>query len=414
MSNNDDDPNIQVSNGTCYSSAGEVLDASFIPCGNDAFGRQTCCGAGDNCLADNACFGFHGQGYGSYLTYMAGCTDPAYEADTCPQKKIDQPWIALTLCDDSDGEWAPCSQIDNPTTLQPGAYCSCTDAAQTTIQFSDAVSLSSLASLPGSTGESIQFFAGHAPTGTVTGGGGGGGVTTTVIQTTVDGSGSTGVVTQTLPGTTVTGTAAGTSDGSSATSSSSTGGGGGGGGSSSDSGSGESGQLNQGAKIGIGVGVGVGGVLLLALGIMLFLWHRRRRRQRRGPTTDNDMAGGAPGGGLLRKKTYNNTKEKTKANEVEGQPVAETEGTAVPPWTLRSELEGDVGTSQVPVVGAGTGLAAADKEKKSKVFKPYRKSPGVPEMGEDALLEAGGTEVGERVEIDGREIGRRGGIGPAM
>ena len=82
------DTNPFVSNGTCYTAPGEGLDGSFIPCGNDAFGHQTCCGAGDNCLSDNACFGIHGSGYGSYLTYWAGCTDPAYEATTCPKKDI--------------------------------------------------------------------------------------------------------------------------------------------------------------------------------------------------------------------------------------------------------------------------------------------------------------------------------------
>ena len=81
------DPNLYVSNGTCYTAAGKELDKGFIPCGNDAFGHQTCCGAGDNCLADNACFGVHGSGYGSMLTYMGGCTDPDYNDASCPDKK---------------------------------------------------------------------------------------------------------------------------------------------------------------------------------------------------------------------------------------------------------------------------------------------------------------------------------------
>lgn len=81
------DLNILVSNGTCYTKAGEKLHESFIPCGNTAFGFQTCCGAGDNCMADNACFGIHGSGYGSQLTYQAGCTDPDYKDKSCPDKK---------------------------------------------------------------------------------------------------------------------------------------------------------------------------------------------------------------------------------------------------------------------------------------------------------------------------------------
>ena len=82
------DPNILVSNGTCYTAAGQKLDSSFIPCGNDAFGHQTCCGAGDNCLADHSCFGIHGSGYGSSLTYLAGCSDPDYKDASCPQKDV--------------------------------------------------------------------------------------------------------------------------------------------------------------------------------------------------------------------------------------------------------------------------------------------------------------------------------------
>jgi hypothetical protein len=81
-------PDAFISNGTCYTAQGERLDGSFIPCGNDAFGHQTCCGAGDNCLFDNACWGVHGSGYGSYLTYWAGCTDPDYADATCPIKII--------------------------------------------------------------------------------------------------------------------------------------------------------------------------------------------------------------------------------------------------------------------------------------------------------------------------------------
>jgi len=78
--------NILVSNGTCYTKAGEKLHESFIPCGNAAFGHVTCCGKGDRCLADNACYGKYGTGYGSDLTYFGGCTDPDYKAGTCPSK----------------------------------------------------------------------------------------------------------------------------------------------------------------------------------------------------------------------------------------------------------------------------------------------------------------------------------------
>jgi hypothetical protein len=75
-----------ISNGTCYSSAGKELGDEFIPCGNAAYGHQTCCGNGDKCLADSACFGKYSTGYGSDLTYMAGCTDPDYASSACPKK----------------------------------------------------------------------------------------------------------------------------------------------------------------------------------------------------------------------------------------------------------------------------------------------------------------------------------------
>ncbi len=79
-------PNIQVSNGTCYSASGEQMDPGFLPCGNDFYGHRTCCWAGDNCLLDNACFGIHGSGDGSFLTYLAGCSDPDFADASCPNK----------------------------------------------------------------------------------------------------------------------------------------------------------------------------------------------------------------------------------------------------------------------------------------------------------------------------------------
>lgn len=86
MSNSD----IFISKGKCYSAKGEELDDSFIPCGNDDFGHVACCGRGDTCLTNNSCFGIHGSGYGSYLTYMAGCTDSDYKDSSCPNKDIGQ------------------------------------------------------------------------------------------------------------------------------------------------------------------------------------------------------------------------------------------------------------------------------------------------------------------------------------
>lgn len=52
-------PNISL--GTCYFGPGQVAASNFIPCGNYAFDTYSCCQAGDNCLASNACFNYRMQ-----------------------------------------------------------------------------------------------------------------------------------------------------------------------------------------------------------------------------------------------------------------------------------------------------------------------------------------------------------------
>ncbi len=80
-------PNVFVSNGTCYWAADQQMNANFLPCGNDFYGHRACCWVGDTCLADNACFGSHGDGSdGTRVTYLAGCSDPSYADATCPDK----------------------------------------------------------------------------------------------------------------------------------------------------------------------------------------------------------------------------------------------------------------------------------------------------------------------------------------
>ncbi|KAK4448752.1 hypothetical protein QBC34DRAFT_102454 [Podospora aff. communis PSN243] len=303
--------NIFISNGTCYSAAGERLHESFIPCGNAAVGHQSCCGARDNCLKNGACFGIHGSGYGSWLTYQAGCTDPNYEHESCPKKQFDQPWIALTHCDNSNGAWAPCSQSGNPTTLQPGSFCSCTDAAKTTLAFRDTDPIASLASLPGSTGQSIQYFVTPDP---ATGGGSAGPTTgssnptQTGSETTSAGDSSRG--SSSSSGAQQTGTAPPNSD---------------------TPGS-ESGP-SSGTKIAIGVGVTVGVLILLAAIAALFFLRRRRGRSR------DEIEGSAS-----EKKPGNNRTSGVSTtptmSEADGNPVSEVGGTKARPWSMRSELEG--------------------------------------------------------------------------
>lgn len=73
--------NIFISNGTCYSAAGQQADDAIIPCGNAVHGPLTCCQQGDMCLSSQACYN---DEFG--VTYLAGCSDPEYEDDSCPDK----------------------------------------------------------------------------------------------------------------------------------------------------------------------------------------------------------------------------------------------------------------------------------------------------------------------------------------
>ncbi|KAK7191631.1 hypothetical protein DPSP01_004764 [Paraphaeosphaeria sporulosa] len=382
------DLDILVSNGTCYTKAGEKLDESFIPCGNTAFGFQTCCGAGDNCMADNACFGVHGSGYGSQLTYQAGCTDPDYKDKSCPDKKgIDQPWIALTRCDDDESVWGACSQEGNPSTLQPGSQCSCTEKAKfTPTAFSDSPVLALFASLPTGTGGSIKFETGHVPTGdptsdsspaetgsASTGGSGSGGTNQSASQTgnsaTEGSAGNNAMPSRTGAGSLSSNTSSG-SDSSSTGSGSNNGGSNNGGsndGGSSDSSSG----LASGAKIGIGVGVAVGLLLLITIIAAVLLRRRKHRRSaatapeiEKGDKNDaSSLTGAAAGrasdatGADPRLSNVTGATEKTNnISEADGKPlsgaakpgvteldseaVMEVSGQTAHPWDRGAELDG--------------------------------------------------------------------------
>lgn len=79
-----DGPNIHVSNGTCYSGRDLKANSSMIPCGNDYYGHIACCQESDTCLESNSCF--NGE---YFVTYVAGCSDPSYEDESCPDKSRD-------------------------------------------------------------------------------------------------------------------------------------------------------------------------------------------------------------------------------------------------------------------------------------------------------------------------------------
>lgn len=368
---------IYISNGTCYGSAGNELDRSFIPCGNAAFGPVTCCGAGDVCLSNNACFGVHGTpgSYGADLTYLAGCTDESYRDGSCPDKYgIDQPWIALTVCDDSGGDWAPCPQEGSPTTLQNGAYCSCTDAASTTVAINNSPRLADIARLPQTTGGTVSFFPGNEPTNTsppvqTTGGGNGGGQSSSQSQSPSQ--------SQPQPGTTGQPPNTGSSNTSSSPIPSETGSPGSDSGTGSDSGSdpngggsgssSSGGGLNSGAKIGIGIGAAIGGLILIAT--LLTLWHYNRKNRR--------SASGAAGieeGGEKPKKAFAPVPS-PRASEADSNPVSEADGKAVTrPWSMRSELEGN------NTVAVAAGKKAPTANGNQKVNTDGAARPGVGEL----------------------------------
>ncbi|KAK0649967.1 hypothetical protein B0T16DRAFT_138743 [Cercophora newfieldiana] len=353
------DINIFISNGTCYSAAGERLDGSFIPCGNVAAGHQTCCGAGDNCLADNSCWGVHGSGYGSSLTYQAGCTDPTYEDSSCPKKAFDQPWIALTHCDGSNGAWAPCSQPGNPSTLQPGTFCSCTDAAKTTLAFRDTETLTSIASLPRSTGQSINYFiTPERPTNGGTGGSspttGGNSPTGSAPGSSASSSGSSGG-----SGTSSTARETGTS-------------------SPNNDPAGPSSGMSSGTKIAIGVGVTVGVLILLAAIVALFLL-RRRQRAKSVHEVENSSANG---NAASKNRVSAASSSLPPMSEADGQPVSEADGKAARPWSMRSELEG----TQVGKNGHAGG-SALEKESGGQATKPL--SPVAELPGNDSWYQEG-------------------------
>ena len=378
-------PNNLVSNGTCYGSAGNELDKSFIPCGNSAFGHVTCCGAGDVCLSHNACFGVHGTPgeYGSDLTYLAGCTDESYNDDSCPEKYgIDQPWIALTQCDDSGGDWAPCRQEGDPTTLQPGALCTCTDAASTTIAITGSTRLADIARLPQTTGGTIEFFGGNTPTNTVP---------TAPAQTSGDnqntatatsrGGPSTGSNTSggSSPSETGSGTLGGSnptdpaSDGSNNNNNDSSGDGGGG--------------LNNGAKIGIGIGAAVGGLILIAA--LIALWYLRRKHQRQSANIED-------GGEKPATKTFGRVPS-PRASEADSNPVSEADGRAMDrPWSMRSELEGGNAASATT-----TGAITANQKPPPAMTTAAR--PGVGELDGREVVEAPPHALSPVAELPGSE-----------
>ncbi|EEY20115.1 conserved hypothetical protein [Verticillium alfalfae VaMs.102] len=117
-----------ISNGTCYLAPGQEAIDSMIPCGNDAFGRVSCCQQGDMCLTSNACYN---QQFG--VTYLAGCSDPTYDHRSCPDKGAfdGTPWVGLTYCNGTSEQWVACEQSGRQDALTEADQCWCPQTDRT-------------------------------------------------------------------------------------------------------------------------------------------------------------------------------------------------------------------------------------------------------------------------------------------
>ena len=253
--------------------------------------------------------------------------------------------MALTLCDDEPA-WAICSQPGNPSTLQPGATCSCTSAASATVAFTDARVLANQVSLPAATGESVSYFPGYSPTGTLTsaaaagtsggGGGGGGGAS----ATTGGGSG-TSATSASATGSASSGSrvsSRGVSATDSAAGSSGTGAASNGQAGADQSQSDSSSGLGTGAIVGIVIGA-IAGLLILAG--LAFLLARRRRKQRRiaeeKKIRDSGLSTSPMKPGGLGEYVRPNTPPMAEADSAA---LAEADGRPAQPWLMRNELDG--------------------------------------------------------------------------
>lgn len=65
-------------------------------------------------------------------TYVAGCTDPAYQNENCPKKAnyIDYAWVGLVKCTDTDSSgqvsWVGCVNDGSPTVMKSNKSEGCT------------------------------------------------------------------------------------------------------------------------------------------------------------------------------------------------------------------------------------------------------------------------------------------------
>lgn len=152
MSNNTD---LLLSEGTCYFGAGQLADSRFIPCGNAQLeGTQACCYEYDYCLSSNTCWDA-----ATVVTYIAGCTDPLFRSDKCPQRNNypDQQWVALARCDgDNIDLWTGCAYHPDEIAIEK-ENCNC-NMSNVLIQNPNGKgSFDEIGRLPNKTGQAITF-----------------------------------------------------------------------------------------------------------------------------------------------------------------------------------------------------------------------------------------------------------------
>ncbi|KAH7025899.1 uncharacterized protein B0I36DRAFT_365546 [Microdochium trichocladiopsis] len=340
QASNDDDgllnPNISL--GKCYFGPNQPAADNFIPCGNYAFDTYSCCQAGDNCLASNACYNYRGD-----ITYIAGCTDSTYNSSKCPNKGSfgSQQWSGLVQCDAKAGTWTNCQEADGATAVQDAnKQCSCGNRQPL---FTASAILENLAALPLAVSGSISWVSGNTPTAT---------------SPTITPSASTAPTSSSASSaTTTSGSSSAVSSGTPSTSNmaqaSPTGSG-----VDTGGGSGSTG-LSQGAAIGIGVGCGVGALLIIAVGVLLCMLRRRRRTEDQHSVKSSPHAGGDRGSGemssvhdrpvstwqgsnagAMDSPVMSGFKSELPANDVPRPPPAELDSTATPNPTVSPSLRG--------------------------------------------------------------------------
>ncbi|KAK5327289.1 hypothetical protein LTR93_002673 [Exophiala xenobiotica] len=260
--------NPDISNGTCYYGSGNQAPSRFIPCGNSALGHKTCCESQDMCLSSRACYNAQ---YG--VTYLAGCTDPDYENEACPDKGAyaDQTWAGLVYCNGTSNQWMACEELGGTTVSKPTpSLCWCPETSRT-VAFEDASVLDNIMALPIVTGlsvtweDSASYSSEHAltsaadPTTSSATSASSGSVSKTSVSST---SASPTVFTQIL-----------TTGSSSTTASPTTS-------SSSPTPTGDPEAAKTRAEIGIALGAACGAIILLLLTLLALRYMRRRQKRK--------------------------------------------------------------------------------------------------------------------------------------